>query len=104
MSLSNEELGEHVASLERLLQGNPAGQTAALTDYVHKLAAFATSGDRVPIEKTLQLFGTAVGGRSMFFRPVNYALLTSHREMAGSVQGQRPSCVRSAGFDRCPRR
>ncbi|EMD61077.1 hypothetical protein GGP41_009990 [Bipolaris sorokiniana] len=69
MSLSNEELGEHVASLERLLQGNPAGQTAALTDYVHKLAAFATSGDRVPIEKTLQLFGTAVGGRKRWQAP-----------------------------------
>ncbi|XP_014557119.1 hypothetical protein COCVIDRAFT_98002 [Bipolaris victoriae FI3] len=69
MPLSNEELGEHVASLERLLQGNPAGQTAALTDYVHKLAAFATSGDRVPIEKTLQLFGTAVGGRKRWQAP-----------------------------------
>jgi hypothetical protein len=64
MPLSNQELGDYIASLERLLQGNPAGQTAALTGYVHKLDAFATSGDNEAIEKTLQLFGTAVGSRS----------------------------------------
>ncbi|KNG49459.1 gtp binding protein [Stemphylium lycopersici] len=69
MPLSNEELGEYIASLERLLQGNPAGQTAALTGYVHKLEAFSRSGDQVPIEKTLQLFGTAVGGRKRWQAP-----------------------------------
>jgi hypothetical protein len=104
MPLSNEELGEHVASLERLLQGNPAGQTAALTDYVHKLEAFVTSGDHVPIEKTLQLFGTAVGGRSMSRRSSKSALLTSHRKMAGSIQRQRHSCIRSAQSVCCPPR
>jgi hypothetical protein len=65
MPLSNQELGDYVASLECLLQGNPAGQTAALTDYLHKLDAFAGTGDDEAIEKTLQLLGTAVGGRSM---------------------------------------
>ncbi|KAI0609949.1 hypothetical protein TUN199_02031 [Pyrenophora tritici-repentis] len=69
MPLSNEELGEHIASLERLLQGNPAGQTAALTGYVHKLEALTRSGDHEPAEKTLQLLGTAVGGRKRWQTP-----------------------------------
>ncbi|CAN9082178.1 unnamed protein product [Alternaria alternata] len=69
MPLTNEELGDYIASLERLLQGNPAGQTAALTGYVHKLDAFASSGDNEAIEKTLQLFGTAVGGRKRWQAP-----------------------------------
>lgn len=104
MPLSNEELGEHVASLERLLQGNPAGQTAALADYVHKLEAFAASGDHVPIERTLQLFGTAVGGRSMFCIPLDSSFLTGHRKMADSVQRQRHSCLRPRRFVRSPPR
>jgi hypothetical protein len=65
MPLSNQELGDYIASLERLLQGNPAGQTAALTGYLHKLEAFAGTGNDEAIEKTLQLLGTAVGSRSM---------------------------------------
>ncbi|KAI4927905.1 hypothetical protein J4E85_006418 [Alternaria conjuncta] len=69
MPLSNEELGDYIASLERLLQANPAGQTAVLTGYVHKLDAFAASGDNEAIEKTLQLFGTAVGGRKRWQAP-----------------------------------
>jgi hypothetical protein len=96
MPLSNEELGDYIASLERLLQGNPAGQTAALTGYVHKLDAFASSGDNEALEKTLQLFGTAVGGRSMLCLCSKPTLLTVYRKMAGSVPRQRHPCLRSS--------
>lgn len=96
MPLSNEELGDYIASLERLLQGNPAGQTAVLTGYVHKLDAFAASGDDEAIEKTLQLFGTAVGGRSMLCLCSKATLLTMYRKMAGPVPRQRHPCLRSS--------
>ena len=98
MPLTNEELGDYIASLERLLQGNPAGQTAALTGYVHKLDAFASSGDNEAIEKTLQLFGTAVGGRSMLCLCAKPTMLTVYRKMAGALQRQRNPCLRSSRF------
>jgi hypothetical protein len=96
MPLSNQELADYVAPLERLLQGNPAGQTAPLTDYLHKLEAFAGTGDNEAIEKTLQLLGTAVGGRSMVHNLSNPTPLTVCRTMAGPVSRQRHPGLRSS--------
>ncbi|KAF1828682.1 ARM repeat-containing protein [Decorospora gaudefroyi] len=69
MPLSNQALGDYIAPLERLLQGNPAGQTAALTGYLRKLEAFGETADHEAIERTLQLLGTAVGGRKKWQSP-----------------------------------
>jgi hypothetical protein len=96
MPLSNQELGDYVASLERLLQGNPAGQTAALTGYLYKLEAFAGTGDNEAIEKTLQLLGTAVGSRSMVHHLSKPTSLTVCRKMAGPNSRQRHPCIRSS--------
>jgi len=101
MPLSNEELGEHIASLERLLQGNPAGQTAALTGYVHKLDALTRSGDHEPAEKTLQLLGTAVGGRSRFNALAELTLLTADRTMADTIQRQWHLSIHSSRLVYC---
>ncbi|KAF1947697.1 ARM repeat-containing protein [Clathrospora elynae] len=69
MPLSNDELGDYLASLERILEGDPAGQDAALGSYRHKLEAFAKTGDHEPIEVTLRLLGTAVGGQKRWQTP-----------------------------------
>lgn len=96
MPLSYAELEKYLEGLELLLEGSPDGHIADLTGLLQKLEDFTADGDTEPVEITVRLLGTAVGGQSKIRGYQSLHKLIPCRGMANTISRKRHPCICAA--------